>query len=227
MRIFGFFLILVGLVIAFGYPSYHSGFTNFEIGNYTIFEKEKGYEDQTIWLAPDDMPIDITFSAMAENTELADGSQASVLVEIRNGESIERTDTVEFSARADDQSSSAANAGEMSARLEGFETSDGALYTFAFKEHDQQQVALNSITMTVTGIVIAPNNNIPTIGYALIGFGALIYLVGSRRRSKMVGNAPTGKRSKTSQIGRRVEQAAPPAEKPEKQKRKWGRTSDS
>lgn len=224
MRIFGFLTIIVGLLIAFGYPSYHSGFTNFEIGQYTIYEKSDGYEEQTIWLAPDDAPIEVSFSADAESA----ASEIAILVEIQNGATIVRTDTIEFSAQADDTSAPETGVSKLAATLANFEIGEGALYKFIFKySGGLQNAALNNITMTVTGIAVAPSDNVPTIGYALIGFGALVYLVGGRRRSKRVGNAPSGKRSKTSQIGRRAEKTPPPAEKPKKSSQKWGRDADS
>jgi len=224
MRIFGFIIILAGLATAFGYPFYHDAFTNFEIGKYTIYDKDSGYEDQTIWLAPEDAPIGISFSAIAESAD----SKVAILVEVQNGENTLRTDTVEFSTQPTNTSASNAATGELRAELADFKISDGALYAFTFKDGNAlPETALNSVSMTVTGIVVAPNGNIPTIGYVLIGFGALMYLVGGRRRTKKVGNAPSGKTSKTSQIGRRAEKTPPPAKKSKSTARKWGRDADN
>lgn len=217
MRIFGLITIFVGLAIAFGYPSFHAGFSNFEIGKYTIFEEQTGFEDQTIWLTPEDMPIEITFSAIAD-------AKAAIFVEIKDGENIVRSDTVEFLVLSNNESGSP-EAASMTAKLESFALSDGALYAFSFKDMSLPGVVVSNVTMTVTGIVTPPSKNIPTVGYVLIGFGALLYLVGGRRKSKKVGNAPSGKKSKTSQIGRRAEPAPTKAKKPEESKHKWGRGS--
>lgn len=223
MRIFGFIIMLVGLAVAFGYPSFHAGFTNFEIGKYTVYDQANGYQNQTIWLTPEDMPIEITFSATAQSAELDGDEKATMLIEIKNGESIIRSQTLEFSPSVNDQSNSLA-ANELSAELAGFELSEGALFEFTFNALNQQEVTLSAVTMTAIGIVTPPSNTIPTIGYAMIGFGALLYLVGGRRRSKKVGNAPSGTKSKTSQIGRRAEPVR--SKEPEKSKQQWGRGSD-
>lgn len=227
MRIIGLLSIVLGLVVAFGYPYYHIAFTNFEIGSYTIYEKAGGFEEQTIWLAPEDAPIAIAFSAQADGVDIAGGSNTAIRVDIKNQESILRTENIRFSGPPNDTSASTTSSVEMNVDLDGFEINSSALYTFAFSGSDVIEIPLKSITMTITGIATAPSETVPLVGYLLIGLGALMYLVGGRRKSKKTGNAPSGTRSKTSQIGRRAEKPAPPAAKSKKPARKWGRDADS
>lgn len=219
MRIFGLLNLLIGLVIAFGYPYYHQAFSNFEVGKYTIFDRTTGYAEQTIWLAPEDAPLEIDFSAVPSGAESSDSQSEVLLVEIKNGENVIRSETVRFS----DLNS---ETGLVEASLQPLEIAEGALHNFSFGSGEGGSTGVNTINMTITGLATPKSETIPTVGYALVGLGALMYLVGGRRKSKRVGNAPSGTASKTSQIGRRAEKQSPKQAKPTKDKPKWGRDAD-
>lgn len=220
MRFFAFLMIIGGLLAAFGYPFYHGSFTNFEIGEYTIFEKGEGYQDQSILLTPDDAPINIAFEAIASTNEVKGGADTAFQIEIRNGLDIVRTETVRFSGPMGDTSAETTSSIQMNVDLNALPITEPAVYTFAFAQGDVNDIPLASIKMRVTGIVTAMNGSIVPTGYTLMGVGTVLFLFSGTKRRKRRGNAPAGTASKASRIGRRPK-AEPPA--PKKETRKWGR----
>lgn len=222
MRGIGILLILAGLAAAFGYPAYYDSFSHFEIGNYRIYDEETGFRDHNIALSPRDAPIAIEFLAKVDGEEVLAGSATSIILSRAplNATKID-LDTITFSSSvgADKEG----NKLELLESLPSFEVEVSSIYRFEFSEGPAQDIAFSSIDMKLEGLVGGKSGTIPNIGHILLGFGALMYVVGGRKKTPSNGNAPSGKRSKTSQIGRRADPEPAKAEKSKQPTRKWGR----
>ncbi|MDZ7823349.1 MAG: hypothetical protein U5K75_04425 [Ahrensia sp.] len=226
MRFIAFILMIAGLGAAFGYPYYFANYANFEIGKYTVYDKTKGFTQPVISLSEKDSPIDIQFVAAADTVEVKGGSDVAIKISVLDSENQNLiNETIRFSGPMGDTSKADTSSIEMNVGLKRVRVKNTSLYTFDFAETDVQEIPLSAVTMTVIGNVAAMNEQMPTIGFALLGFGALLFIFGRRGARPNVGNAPMGQGSKASRIGRSVDVAPPKAVAPEKPKsnQKWGR----
>ena len=215
MRIFGFLSILVGLLVAFGYPTYHDAFSNFEIGNHAVYDRDSGFRDQTIWLAPQDGPIEISFETSTVSAGTTESALAPIMLQINNADQSVHSGSIDLAPTVDGAT--------LQFEIENLPITESALHTFVFSSPGLPPTQISLITMTITGIAVTMNYTLPMVGYVLIGLGAILYLVGGRRKAKRSGKAPTGTQSKTAQIGRRADPAPTKTKKVEKPGRKWGR----
>ncbi len=222
MRILGILSILFGLLIAFGYPTYHDTFANFEIGKYAIYDKSAGFQDQTIWLTPKDGPVEISFEANMDGTRPSAETATSFMLQINNADQLLLSELINLAPAAEGDATTA----PLQFEINNLPVTDSALHAFVFSSSDWTDSPISNINMTITGIAVVMNDTLPTVGYVLVGLGAILYLVGGRRKAKKSGKPPTGRRSKTSQIGRRAEPVASKPKEAEEPARKWGRDGD-
>ena len=196
MRWLGFLVFLAGLALSFGAAAIFQTATSREIARAIIYENG-AFSPFDIDLRPSQAPLGIQL-IMRESGQYnpALGEAALTLTATHQGRSA-FAGAVVFS-EADRLKSSATGATEYVKNIGRIADLTAGSYVFSAGEGDAENIALQSVELVLLANAFETMPDVSTYGTILIWLGAGLFVIGLRRRNRVIDGQPAA----TSKWGR-------------------------
>lgn len=216
MRFLGLILIVAGAVIAFIYPSYQVGHTGNEVAKFRVFDRETGHwktgwKSHKVRLTSDMAPLRIRISGKGLPGANWTGSFLNFKVQLKGNDGVVFSDVldinIEDSNQIGESRDSKRNIPENLFRVsQDFGVIDNGTYELSVKPVEKFDTSIAYMDAYIVANVEEPITQFQPLGFAALGLGVVLFVLGRRKRKNKKHKADIHKQRQKH-----------------KQKHKWGR----
>jgi|GEM_PF-3218086 len=221
MRFLGMILAVAGFAIAFIYPSYQVAHTGEEVAKFRVFDRETGHwktgwKSHKVRLTSDMAPLRIRISGKGLAGANWTGSFLNFNVEIKGADGIVFSDRLDINIEdsnliGESRDSKRAIPENLFRVSQDFGIVDNGTYTVSVKPVEEFDTSIAYMDVYVVANVEEPATQFQPLGYAALGLGVVLFVLGrSRKRRKKSKNRVAKKQASNHKTKNKPEQ-------------KWGR----
>ena len=192
MRFLGIILIVAGAAIAFIYPSYQVSHTGNEVAKFRVFDRETGHwktgwKSHNVRLTSDMAPLRIRISGKGLAGANWTGSFLNFMVQLKGKDSVVFSDmldiNIEDSNQIGESRDSKRNIPKNLFRVSReFGVIDDGTYELSIKPVEEFDTSIAYMDAYVVANVEESITQFQPLGYAALGLGVVLFVLGRRNR---------------------------------------------
>lgn len=187
-RFFGILLIIAGFGLAFGYPIYQKDFAGQEFARERVFDRENGgwqhgWKSVDVQITEDQSPVRIRLSGEILPGEYDLPATVPITLDLQGPDGKVLSDALQLGT-GENNTQSGGKARKLSISTTDFGIIASGLHHLNAVLQTDQDISLSYLDAVFIANIPETNQDYIYFGFGLTGFGAFLYLVGTRMRKK-------------------------------------------